>query len=113
MNEIYQIGVALSLNGMDLITGLIGALKNKALTSYKLRDGLFKKVGFMFCYLIGWGMDQYGPMIGFQIGFPVLPVIVLYAATTELVSIVENIHEINPDLLPEKLIELFHIKKGV
>lgn len=112
MNELLQIAVALSLNALDLVTGLVGALRKKELKSYKLRDGMFKKVGFIFCYLLAWGIDTYGYAIGFQIGIPILPVIVLYASTTEIVSILENIHEINPDLLPTKLMELFHVEEG-
>lgn len=110
MNALLQIAIAMSLNALDLVTGLIGALRKKDLKSYRLRDGLFKKVGFIFCYLLAWMIDQYGYVIGFQIGIPILPVVVLYAATTEIVSILENIHEINPDLLPSKLMELFHIE---
>ena len=111
MSELAEIGIALSLNGMDLITGLVGALRKKDLKSYKLRDGMFKKVGFIFCYLVGWGVDTYGYLMGLHLSVNVLPVIILYACTTELVSILENIHQINPDLLPEKLMELFHLEK--
>lgn len=109
MSPVMEIGVALSLNAMDLLTGLVGALRKKDLRSYKLRDGMFKKVGFIFCYLLAWVVDTYGSYIGFQLNVHILPIVILYAATTELVSIFENIHEINPDLLPTKLMEMFHL----
>ena len=116
MEQLYPVFIALVFNGLDLITGIISAVKNKDLKSSKLRDGLFKKVGFILCYFVAWLVDTQGTTIGFHFGVPILPIIVLYACTTELVSILENICKINEDILPEKLMELFHIssnKKGV
>ena len=115
MEQFYPIIIALIFNALDLITGIITAIKNKDIHSVKLRDGLFKKVGFMVCYFVAWLVDTYGSRIGFQFGVPILPTIILYVCTTELVSILENICKINPYILPEKLMELFHItdtKKG-
>lgn len=109
MTPVIEVGVALSLNALDLVTGLVGALRKKDLRSYKLRDGMFKKVGFIFCYLLAWVVDNYGTYIGFHLSVQILPVVILYAATTEIVSIFENIHEINPDLLPSKLMEIFNL----
>lgn len=112
MEEFYPIIIALIFNLFDLISGLISAVKNKDLQSAKLRDGLFKKVGFIMCYVLAYIVDYYGTFIGLNLGVSILPIIVLYACTTELVSILENISKINSDLLPEKLMELFHISKG-
>lgn len=115
MEQFYPIIIALVLNALDLISGIITAVKNKCIQSSKLRDGLFKKIGFILCYFVAWLVDTQGTRIGFQIGTSILPIIILYVCTTELVSILENICKINQDLLPEKLMELFHItdaKKG-
>lgn len=109
MAQFYPVMIALVFNGLDLLSGIIAAIKKKDLQSSKLRDGLFKKVGFLFCYFLGWLVDNQGDKIGFQFGVPILPVIVLYVCTTELVSIIENICVINTDLVPEKLLKLFHI----
>jgi toxin secretion/phage lysis holin len=109
MENLYPIFVALGFNALDVLTGIVSAIKNKDIKSAKLRDGLFKKVGFIFCYFTAWLVDGYGDVIGFKLGVAILPVIVLYVCTTELVSILENISKINSDLLPGKLMELFHI----
>lgn len=109
MKNLYPIFVALGFNALDILTGLVSAIKNKDIKSAKLRDGLFKKVGFIFCYFTAWLVDGYGGVIGFKLGVAILPVIILYVCTTELVSILENISKINSDLLPGKLMELFHI----
>ena len=109
MGQVYPVIVALIFNALDLVTGLVSAVKSKDIQSSKLRDGLFKKVGFIFCYFVAWLVDTQGHVIGFQLGVTILPIIILYVCTTELVSILENISKINSDILPEKLMELFHI----
>lgn len=109
MEQFYPIIIALVFNVLDLISGIITAVKNKDIQSSKLRDGLFKKVGFILCYFVAWLIDTEGSLIGFQLGTQILPIIIIYVCTTELVSILENICKINPDILPEKLMELFHI----
>lgn len=111
MAQFHAIAVALAFNAFDLLTGFIGALKNKDIESSKLRDGMFKKVGFIFCYILAFLLDTQGQYIGVSLGVQVLPVIVAYTCLTEAVSIIENVSKINPDLVPEKLLELFHIKQ--
>ena len=111
MKQFYPVILALIFNALDIISGLIAGVRNKDIQSSKLRDGLFKKVGFIFCYLMAWLIDTQGDMIGFQISVKILPIIILYVCTTEVVSILENISKINSDLLPSKLMELFHIQK--
>lgn len=101
--------VALCFNALDLLTGCIAAVKNKEIQSSKLRDGMFKKIGFLICYFLAWMLDSEGEVIGFAFGVDILPIIILYACTTELVSVLENVSKINSDLLPDKLMELFHI----
>nr|DAJ04762.1 MAG TPA: holin [Caudoviricetes sp.] len=112
MESYYSILVALSFNLLDLLTGIVTAVKNKDIQSSKLRDGLFKKFGFILCYFLAWMIDTKGVYVGFQLGVKVLPAVVLYSCGTELVSILENICKLNPDLMKEKLYDMFHIKKG-
>lgn len=111
MTQFAPVGVALVFNAIDIVSGIIAGIKNKNIQSSKLRDGLFKKVGFIFCYVLAWLVDTQGSLIGFQISVEILPIIILYVCTTELVSIIENICKINPDLLPDKLMSLFNIQK--
>lgn len=102
--------IALAFNAMDLVTGISAAVKEKDLESSKLRDGLFKKVGFLFCYVLAILIDNNGIYIGLNISVEILPIVVLYVVTTEIVSIIENISRLNSDLLPEKLLDMFHVK---
>ena len=109
---VYQIGIALLFHLIDFITGFISALKSRTVSSSKMRDGMFKKVGFIFCYIIAVIIDVYGNYVGFSLPLKVLPVIVGYVIMTELVSILENISKINPDLKISKLREIFQVKEN-
>ena len=109
MAVLYPIFVALIFNGFDLLTGVLGAIRNHDIQSSKLRDGVFKKVGFIICYTLALLLDVYGANVGINLGVKILPIIIAYVIFTECVSIIENISIINPDLLPAKLLELFHL----
>lgn len=106
-----QILVALCFNGADIVSGFLCAIKNKNISSSKLRDGLFKKLGFLLCYLVGALIDNYGGIVNIHATVNVLPIIITYVCTTEIVSICENIAKINPDILPSRILELLHIKE--
>lgn len=105
--------VALIFNGMDLLTGIVGALRNgEQIKSNKLRDGLFKKVGFVFCYALGIAINYAETYLTLPFGVDLVPVICTYAIITEVVSIIENISKINDEILPEKLKSLIGYKEG-
>lgn len=111
MTALSQIIIALVFHALDLASGLIAAFKNKNLQSGKMRDGMFKKVGFILCYALAFLIDTEGPAIGLNISVRILPIIIIYSVTTEIVSILENISKINPDLLPAKLYAIFQVQK--
>lgn len=111
MVMVYQVGIALFFHLIDFITGFIKALRLKQVSSSKMRDGMFKKVGFILCYIIAIVIDKYGYLVGFSLTFSILPVIIAYAVVTELVSILENISKINPDLKINELKDFFQIKE--
>lgn len=105
--------VALIFNGLDLVTGVVGALREgEQIQSKKLRDGLFKKVGFIFCYGLGVAINYAETYLTLPFGVDLVPVICTYAIITEVVSIIENISKINNDILPDKLKELIGYKEG-
>lgn len=111
MQEFYPVIVALVFNLFDLVSGVVSAVKNKNLQSAKLRDGLFKKVGFIMCYFLAYIVDDYGTLIGFNLTVKIMPVIIFYVCSTEAISVIENICKINSDLIPQKLINLFNLDK--
>ena len=106
----HGIAVALVFNATDLVTGVISAVKAHNLQSSKLRDGIFKKVGFLICYFLALMIDIYGYEVGFNLNVELLPVVLGFVCFTETISVIENLAKIT-DIVPEKLLSLFHINK--
>ena len=106
----HGIAVALIFNLTDLATGIISALKEHNLQSSKLRDGIFKKVGFLICYFLALMIDLYGSEVGFHLEVKLLPIVLGFVCLTETVSVIENLSIIT-DIVPDKLLSLFHINK--
>ena len=106
----HGIAVALVFNATDLVTGIISAIKEHNLQSSKLRDGIFKKVGFLICYFLALMIDLYGDEVGFHLNVELLPVVLGLVCFTETISVIENLSKIT-DIVPEKLLSLFHISK--
>lgn len=105
--------VALVFNGLDIVTGIVGSIRSdEQIKSSKLRDGLFKKVGFIFCYTLGIAINYAESYLTLPFGIDLVPIICSYAIITEVVSIIENIYKINPDILPDKLKTLIGYNEG-
>lgn len=84
--------------GFDILTGLIKALAKDGLNSTILRKGLYHKLSEILT-VIGAGLIQYGAdYIELGIEFPALACIASYICIMELVSIIENLAMLNPQL---------------
>lgn len=82
----------------DVLTGIIKALYQKKINSTFLRVGLFHKLSEILA-VVGSGLLEYGANY-FELGFdfPVLEGVALYITVMELISILENLGEVNPAL---------------
>lgn len=92
---------------LDFGTGLCKAIKNKTFTSTVMREGLWHKCGSIACILFGALADYAQNFFDLGIQLPLLHSICTYIILMECGSIIENIGEINPNILPNKLKEFF------
>ena len=82
----------------DVITGVIKALYQGGIDSTKLRKGLFYKLSEIVT-IIGCGLLEYGMnYIDLGIDIPFLKPVAVYICIMELISIIENICEVNEPL---------------
>lgn len=86
---------------LDLISGVVKALKEKTLNSSKMRDGLFKKAGSVLIMLLGALVDYGQAYVDIGVSIPVATIFCGIIIMTEVVSIIENACVINPNLLPD------------
>lgn len=100
---LFCLGVIL----LDIITGIIKAIKNKKFDSSKMRKGGINKICEVLVLILGLLLKTALPYFKIKLNFDVLFVISSYIFFMEVVSIIENIGEINENLIPPKIKNTF------
>lgn len=90
--------IALSFIAFDIITGLIGAIKNGTYKSSVMREGLFHKIGEIMAIIFSYGCEMAFPYVGITVTIPICRSILIYIIIMETGSIIENITHISPEL---------------
>lgn len=97
---------------MDIVCGTVAAMRNRELCSSIVRDGMYNKIGEAMFLLIGIIANEVLAMPPFD-SLGILPdiayIVAVYIAWMELVSILENICKINPELPFAKILMMFNI----
>ena len=93
-NIAWAIATPLGLMILDILTGFLGAWKNKEIASSKMRDGLGKKCAEL-CYIAVGGIFK----CAFGID-AILYFMVFYVIYMELVSLAENCDKLGVDMPP-------------
>lgn len=106
------IGITCAFMLFDIVTGFAAAAKNGELDSKIMKSGLFHKAGFIGVIALGMLVEfaaAYGAMeyADVNISVPLLPFICGYIIVTEIVSVLENLIKLNPEIGNEKLLKLF------
>ena len=86
----------------DMVTGLIKAFMKKEYTSTVMREGLFHKCGSILCVCFGVLVDYAQTIVDIGATVPVAASVCAFILM-EAGSIIENVSEINPEIIPEKL----------
>nr|DAL24262.1 MAG TPA_asm: holin [Caudoviricetes sp.] len=97
---------------MDIVCGTVAALRNRELCSTIAREGMYNKIGeamFLLIAIIANEILGIPPFDTLGISPNVACLVAGYIAWTELVSILENICKINPDLPFAKILMIFNI----
>lgn len=82
----------------DIITGFVKGLAKEGINSTALRVGLFHKLGEILALAGAGGLTYAVDYIDLGINVPLLQSVAVYICVMELVSIVENICAVNPQL---------------
>lgn len=97
--NIWIIGVTCMFMLADIVSGFIKAWHDNNLQSKALRNGLFHKAAFLgligVAQLTELAADK---MPEIELNVPIVGAICAYIVLTELVSVLENLRDINPDI---------------
>lgn len=104
---LFSFVVVAALIVLDIITGVLKAVETRTMNSIKLRRGLYHKGAFIgvivLAAIVEWGSGFL--QLGFQL--PIVTPVCVYVALTEIVSVFENLCEINPELRGSKIAVIF------
>lgn len=96
-SDAWAIAVPFIFIGLDILTGLIYAWRDKCFSSTKMRDGLAKKIGEIVIIVLG-------EVLSYGMGLPkyIMNGIIFYIALMEFMSIIENLDKLDVPM-PKKL----------
>lgn len=97
---------------LDMLTGIVKALKEKSFTSSVMREGLFHKCGSILCVVFGVLIDYAQGFLDLGVSVPVAVSVCAYIVLMEIGSIIENVCAINPEIMPDKLTQYFSKLSG-
>lgn len=100
------VAIAAVMMVLDVLTGFAGAAKSKAVESGKMREGLWHKAGFFGLVALAWVYEVAAMWMNFEVSglgvsVPELPAVgaaCVFIVATEVVSILENLCVLNPDI---------------
>ena len=98
---------------LDFFTGLLKAFATDAFSSRTMRQGLFHKVSLLCVLALGYLMDYAQNYVDLGVAVPVGAAACVYIVLMETGSTLENLCVANPELMPDKLCEMFgvHMEK--
>lgn len=97
---------------LDFATGLVKAFKAGTFTSTRMRAGLYTKSGLLGLMVLGGLADYAQEFFDLGVTVPTTGAVCGYIVLMEIASIIENLGEINPAILPEKITNLFFVLKN-
>lgn len=100
-----EVKLSVAFMMVDVLTGVLKAVKNKELSSTRAREGIYKKASFILFIAFGYLTDYAMAYVDLGFNFPAAATICTLVILTEAISVLENIGQINPDLV--KLIAPF------
>lgn len=99
--------VTFMLIGLDILSGLIGAIVQGKLSSKVARQGLMHKLAYVCGILLAHILDYAQSFVNLGLPFQLTVAVCTYIILCETLSIVENMAKINPELRGTQLLKLF------
>ena len=97
---------------LDIASGFSQAVVNKTVDSSILRTGLWHKSAYVFAITLALLCEYASTQLDLGFTTPIAIPVCAYIALTEVVSIVENIGKLNPEILNSKLLDFFSLNRN-
>lgn len=92
---------------LDIVTGFTQAVINKCVSSTIMKLGLWHKCGFLLAIIFGCLCDWAMTFVDLGFTLPIQQAVCLFIILTEIVSNLENLGKISPELADNKFMSIF------
>lgn len=96
---------------LDIVTGFIGAVVNNCVDSKKMKAGLWHKCGFLLAIIFGILCEWASSFMDLGFSLPVQTAVCGFIVCIEIVSNLENLCKISPELASKKFVKIFASQK--
>lgn len=96
---------------LDIVTGFVGAVVNNCVDSKKMKAGLWHKCGFMLAILFGILCEWASSFVDLGFSLPIQTAVCGFIICIEIVSNLENLCKISPELASKKFVKIFASQK--
>lgn len=98
----------------DIISGVLKAFATTGLNSTALRQGMYHKLSELLAVVGSGLLERACAYIHLGIDLPLLGIVSVYVCTMEIISVLENLSIVNPDLakLFKPYLEKLKMKDG-
>ena len=96
---------------LDLVTGFVGAVVNHEVQSSKMKAGLFHKCGFMLAIVFGVVCEYAMSYVDLGFTVPIQVAVCTFIICIEIMSILENLGKISPELAGSRFLKIFKSDK--
>ena len=96
---------------LDIVTGFAGAVVNDCVDSKKMKAGLWHKCGFLFAIMFGILCEWASSFVDLGFSLPVQTAVCVFIICIEIVSILENLCKISPELAASNFVKIFASSK--
>ena len=110
--EVWGMCLALVFIVLDIIFGLAKAAKSRTLSSSVMREGLWHKAAYVGVVAVAVVIEVGSGHLDLGFTVPLVVPACVYIVLNEVLSIVESIAELNPELKGSKLLQLFESGKA-
>lgn len=110
--QLWAMGLSCVFMLLDIVSGFVGALKNRCVNSSKMRDGIFNKAALLIVVFVAWLVEfavRHVPGLGFDM--PLLIPVCVIVILMEVASVMENVAKISPALAGSGLLKFFDSEK--
>ena len=97
---------------LDVISGFAQACVNHTVDSSVMRRGLWHKAAYVLAIMLAILCEYSAVYIDLGFALPIVAPVCGFISATEIVSILENLGKINPEIAQSKLLEFFSMNKN-